>query len=139
MKFKAVDGAEFNDEKECLKYEALIKEVNTIMSVLKPKPINNNSNFTNGGGFLQHDKIILSKVKFSLLHLIKKYIDHKWVQETIDNENVHPSYIGRLLDDYGIRPLSEAWYRFNCKDKNCKEWGQPYFADNPTKGTQIAL
>jgi hypothetical protein len=60
-------------------------------------------------------------------------------QQTIDNETVHSSYVGRLLGDYGIRPLENAWYRFSCVDKQYREWGQPYFATNPDKGTNVCV
>lgn len=67
--------------------------------------------------------------------------DHRWVQDTIDDiSNVHTSYVGRLLGECrGLRPLSNAWRRFGCIDKMGKEWGQPYFAANPEKGTQKCL
>ena len=33
-KFKAIDGREFNDKDECVKYELLIDRVNSIMNTL---------------------------------------------------------------------------------------------------------
>lgn len=138
-KFKAVDGKEFNSENECLDYENLIKKVNNIMKALPPLPKDEGCRFSNGEGFVQHDKTILRKVQINLLEEMKKHIDHKWIQETIDNENVHPSYVGRLIDDYGISPLNKAWYRFMCIDKLGREWGQPYFATNPDKAKQVCV
>ena len=138
-KFKAIDGKEFNSENECLDYENLIKNVNNIMKVLPPLPKDEGCGFSNGDGFVQHDKTILRKVQINLLEEMKKHIDHKLIQQTIDDENVHPSYVGRLIDDYGISPLNKAWYRFMCIDKLGREWGQPYFVTNPDKTKQVCV
>ena len=138
-KFKAVDGTEFSKENDCVKYELLIKRVERIMSVLPQTPKNDNCSFANGGGYIQHDKTIIRHTKVQLLELMKEYIDHKWIQDTIDNENVHSSYVGRLVSDYNIKPLNDAWYRFMCIDEDNREWGQPYFANYPVKGVQKQL
>lgn len=136
-KFKAKDGIEFVSEQECVEYELLIDEVNSIMSSLPNRP--DGSDFANGSGYVQHDKTILQRVRLRLLFVCQRYIDHKWIQQTINNENVHPSYVGRLIDEYGINPLSKAWYRFLCMDSNSREWGQPYFATNPDSAKQVRL
>ena len=138
-KFKAVDGKEFTNTEECLKYELLIKRVDVIMAFLPPVPKADNCDFDNGSGYVKHDKAILRNAQIQMLEICKEYIDHKWVQDTIDDENVHLSYVGRLIDDYEIRPIRDAWYRFMCVDKDSREWGQPYFADNPDKGTDLCV
>lgn len=138
-KYKAIDGTEFNNENECLDYENLIKKVDNIMAELPPLPKDDGCRFSNGEGFVQHNKTILRKVQINLLKLAQKHIDHKWLQQTIDDENVHPSYVGRLIDDYNIRPLNKAWHRFMCIDKLGREWGQPYFALNPNEGKQVCV
>ncbi len=138
-KFQAVDGKEFTDKQECLKYEELIIEVDIIMSVLPETPKNDACNFSNGGGFLQHKKRVLRTSKIEILELCKKYIDHHWIQQTIDDCTVDPSWVARLLSDYNIQPLNNAWYRFSCIDKQSREWGQPYYANNPNEGEQISL
>lgn len=138
-KYEAIDGTEFDHEKDCLKYEKLIETVNVIMDELPKTPKDDGCNFANGKGYIQHDKTVLRQVQIKILKEVKKHIKHKWVQETIDDENVHPSYVGRLIDDYRIDPLNRAWYRFMCIDKSGREWGQPYFANNPKEGQQIKL
>ncbi len=138
-KYRAIDGVEFNDKDKCLEYEALISQVKLIMSQLQEKPTDDGCSFSNGGGYLQHSKTLVRKVKVQILELCKDYIDHKWIQQAIDDETVHPSWVGRLVSDYGIRPLNEAWGRFSCMDKKCREWGQPYYANNPEEAKQIEL
>jgi len=136
-KYKAVDGTEFNSPQTCTEYEALIDTVKDIMSELPPLPENDGCSFVNGGGFIQHDLIILRHVKHSLLELMKKYIDHEWVQQTIDDDNVHPSWVGRMVDDN--RPLRDAWHRIYCTDKLGREWGQPYYVENPDRAKQFCI
>lgn len=130
IKYRAIDGKEFENQGKCQNYEDLIDAVNKIMSRLKPRPVNDNNNFENGVGCIQHDPLILSATKKELLELMKLYINHHWIQQTIDDDNVHTSYISRLLSDYGIRPFEQAWYRFTCIDRDNIEWGQPFFANH---------
>ena len=139
IKFKAIDGKEFTSETECLNYELLIKRVDEIMALLPPTPKDDGCSFANGDGYIKHEKTELRNVQVKLLKICKEYIDHKWIQQTIDDENIHPSYVGRLLGDYGITPLNDAWYRFICVDNQGREWGQPYYANNPEKGKQVQL
>ncbi len=139
-KFKSIDGKEFKSENECLNYEKLIDKVADIMKPLPTLPKNVDCSFSNGKGFLQHDKSILHKVKINLLEEIKNHIEHKWIQQTIDDENAHTSWVGRLISEYdGLGPLAKAWNRFMCIDKYGREWGQPYFANNPDKGIQVCI
>lgn len=135
-KFQAIDGVEFYTDSECLNYERLICAVENIMGELEQPPDDKDCKFANGDGFIQHDKVTLSRVRIDLLKEIKKHIDHKWVQQSIDDESIHPSWVARLISDYNIRPLSNAWYRFQCIDVRGREWGQPYFANNPEKATE---
>lgn len=138
-KFKAIDGTEFTSETECLKYELLIKRVDEIMSLLPPTPKDDGCSFANGDGYIKHEKTELRNAQVKLLEICKEYIDHKWIQQSIDDETVHCSWVGRLLGDYGIKPLNNAWYRFSCVDNQSREWGQPYYANNPEKGKQVQL
>jgi len=138
-KFKAIDGKEFTKQTECLKYELLIKQVDEIMALLPPTPNDDGCNFSNGGGYIKHDKQVLRNAQIKILELCKERIDHKWIQQSIDDETVHCSWVDRLLGDYDIRPLDKAWYRFSCVDEQNREWGQPYYANNPEKGEQVQL
>ena len=136
-KYKAVDGKEFLQKSECIKYEQLISDVDAVMSQLPHRP--DDTTFTNGAGFIQHSKEVFDKVRLELLAIIKQRIDHTWIDQTINDETVHPSWVGRMISEHGIRPLQEAWHRFECMDKDLKEYGQPYFAKNPSEvsGGQI--
>ena len=137
IKFKAVDGREFRSEKECLDYESLIAEVKTIMQALKPTPKDDGCNFANGYSFVQQKKGMVKLTRLNLLNVIKRYIDHKWIIQSMEDDTVHPSWVGRLVDESDLRPLSDAWYRISNIDKEYREWGQPYFANNPEKSHVI--
>ena len=96
-KYQAGDGAEFNTEQECAKHEMLIVGVANIMSVLSSK--HDGCDFANGSGFIQHDKDVLREIQVELLELMKKHINHEWIQQTIDDETIHPSYVSRQIVD----------------------------------------
>jgi hypothetical protein len=136
-KYRSVDGREFSTEKECLDYETLIDTVNTIMARLKPLPREDGCDFRNGHSFVQQSKAAFKLVKLNLLNEVKKHINHKWIRQTMEDETVHLSYVGRLIDDCNIPPLNNAWSRLMCIDKEYREWGQPYFANNPEESPAL--
>ncbi len=139
IKYKAIDGKEFENSEDCLNYESLIHRVDTIMGQLTPKPNDDGCKFSNGHGFIQHNTNTVTKVKNEILELCKIHIDHPWIQQSIDDPEVHSSWVGRLLSDYNISPLNNAWYRFSCIDNLGREFGQPYFVDNPEKATLVSI
>lgn len=136
IKYKTIDGEEFENKEDGENHESLIDRVGNLMSLLPKTP---NTDFFNGEGFIQHDRKNLIRVRRNLLEICKEYIDHNWIHQTIDNETVDPSWVARLLGDYNIRPLCKAWNRFYCIDNKYREWGQPYFALNPEEGINKCL
>ena len=132
-KFKADDGAEFNTEPACVEYEALCAEVAEVMGTLPAKPDDDGCNFSNGHGYLRHDKATLLRARVSILKIAQRFASSPpWFQQTIDDpDGRHPSWAGRLIDECCPRPVGAAWYRFMCIDKQGREWGQPYYANNP--------
>lgn len=125
-KYKAVDGSVFNTKEECLKYEILIERVFAIMRPLGARP--DDTNFTNGGGYIQHDSRVVSIAKEQLIQL--------GIEALGIRGDITFYLLGRYCDDSGSRCLYSAWNRLNCCDKNNREWGQGYYAINPEKGTQ---
>ena len=137
-KWKADDGCEFTDMAECAAYETLCAQVETIMAAFPKRPENDGCSFANGGGYIQLSAEVVKDARCKLLDLIATKIDHRWIAES-KGENVHPSYVSRLVGDYGLRPFCNAWHRFECIDKSWREWGQPYFANHPSEGKQTML
>jgi len=134
-KYKATDGTEFFDKEKCEKYESLIEQVNSVMSALPARP--NNIKFLDGHTYIQHDKRILRETKISLLEICKKYITHDWIQQSIEDDNIHPSWVGRLLSDSDIEPLIKAWHRFECIDTENREWGRVSLSENPNLNAKM--
>ena len=138
-KYKAYNGLEFTDKSECLEYEAKCRIADEIISKLAAKPKDDGGNFSNGGGFLQHQKEVVDEVKKLLLIQANKESPHKWLEQTLHDSTVHPSWAGRMIDECCTRQLDIAWIRLSCIDADYREWGQPYYANHPKKGKQICL
>jgi hypothetical protein len=137
QKFKADDGAEFATMAACVAHEALCAEVAEIMATLPARPDNDGCRFSNGHGYLQHDVKNLERARVSILKVGQRFItDPPWLQQTIDDPvGCHPSWAARLIGDACPRPVEAAWYRFQCVDKQHREWGQPYYANNPSEAS----
>lgn len=123
-KYKAIDGSIFNTKEECLKYESIIKRVDLIMCPLGKRP--DDTNFTNGGGYIQHDVYTIQKVKAEIMVLCMEVL----------KKNLDFQEIGYYLDGASKKCLYHAYIRLICIDIKCREWGQGYFAIHPDKGTQ---
>lgn len=136
-KYKAEDGTEFGDPKKCADYEASCMRIADIMSQLHPKP--DTCDFSNGSGFIQHNPEAVRAVTIALCQEAQRFTDHKWLQETIDNPEVHPSWVGRLIGEYDHSAINSAWYRISCIDKQGREWGQPYYREHSKKAEQVCL
>lgn len=138
-KFKADDGEEFDAKSDCMAHEALCAEISEVMRLLPPTPKDDGCDFANGLGYIQHDSATFGKVREALLRIGNRISHHRWFDDALANPStVHPSYPGRIIDDVS-RPLALAWYRVMCTDKELREWGQPFFANNPKAGNQIRL
>jgi len=138
-KYKAKDGKEFSVENECVKYEGLIDSVNEITKPLGDVPENKSCSFTNGEGFRQHKSTIVRSVTVALLEKSKEYIDHHWIQQTIDSEKIDLSWCARVFGDHGLSPLNSAMYRLQCIDGLGREFGQPYYVKNPSEATLVSI
>lgn len=131
-KYKSFDGVEFLTALDCEEHEFNLKQANLIMSELPDRT--DSRNFSNGMGYIQHDSESILKVRNKFLEFCKRYTDMEWIQETIDSGfDVDPSWAGRIIDESAPRSISKLWYRFSCIDKQCREWGQIYYANNPDK------
>lgn len=124
------NGKRFDDYKDAVKYEALCKKVNGIMSQLLPRTkdveqcldYNKHNLDTLNGCFRAFCKVCALMIP-----------DYKeWFEQTSCGER-DKSHIGRLLDDnrseYPI--LYDAYFRFSCIDfKTGFEFQQPYYANH---------
>jgi len=133
-RYAAKDGSEFASESACTAYEKLCQKASKIMVLLSPltAKIKSGFNFANGSGYIQHDASKFNEARNDLLKLFKTKIDHHWIDESMDGKG-HPSYVARVVGEYGIRCFEDAWQRILCTDKSFREWG------HPEEGTQKQL
>ena len=132
QRFQAKDGSEFKTEDECIAYEKLCDEVTKVMKTLPPIPEDDGCKFANGGGYIQHDAGKLEIARVAILKIGQRFIkDPSWLQQTIDNPTIDRSWASRLISEACPSPVKDAWGRFRCIDKQNREWGQPYYANNP--------
>ena len=147
--YVADDGTVFDDEKRCLQHEALVKRLEPIKKLLEVGFDINHINFANGSGYLQHDRDNFENAKRMLLEIALESFEesdkgpYEWIKTTLekswDDSSIHPSWAGRAIDDGCPSPVKSLYYRLYCTDESYREWGQPYFATNPDKGTQKRL
>lgn len=127
-KYRAFDGREFNVLSECEEHELLLNKINTILDILIPRPLEFDSEFENGGCYIQQDPFNIQKIIKLSTDLYNEIEINSTPIDSIMN-------YGRLLSDSGSL-FYNIYSRLNCIDFKTKEWGQPYFALNPEKGTQ---
>jgi len=132
QQYKANDDKIFNSSEECIRYESILLEITNILSTL-PKVDNTNCSFSNGEGYIQHNLNIYNNLETLLVKLANKWFKPK---ETFICFNY---YLGRVIDDSNMQCLNKLTNKLMCIDKQYREWGQPYFAINPTKGEQKQL
>lgn len=139
LEYTANDGTVFQDEDKCLEHEEKVETVAKIMEPLGYRP--DECDFSNGNNWLQHKSRDVELVKVALLKYIRKFVQHKWIDQTIEESvKCDPSWVGRLLSDVNDTVFEGAWYGFMCIDrKTGREYGQPYFAMHPfeVKGKAI--
>ena len=134
-RYQANDGAVFVEKADCKAHESLTEDVAKIMSRLFPLPDDKGCKFANGGGYIQHDAETFKSVREGLLRLAQRECPHKWIDQSLADDTIDPSWAGRIIGDSSV-PLDRAWRRIVCTDKQFREWGQPFFALNPDKGAQ---
>lgn len=143
--YKCKDGQRFDLKDNAIKYEKLIDDVEEVISKLPEQPKDDGCRFSNGHGYLQHKSIDIMIARKELLELALKNepgIDktNSWVRESISNHNHHISYAQRIIGEYNsLSPISRALYRLACIDSKNREFGQPYFANNPEKADLFQL
>ncbi len=133
--YKTVDGKIFSTITKAVIYEQALEDQNKILSILNPVP--DGTDFLNGCSFVQQEANAVRQARHDLLTLFSKFIDHKWILQTRDNLETHPSWVAWLIDEYDEYPFKQAWHRLCCIDSQFREWGQQYFANNPEKSEAL--
>jgi hypothetical protein len=132
-KFKSDNGRLFDTEEEARKSDALFAAQNEVSKLLL-QAVDRSCDFSNGGGFIQHSKQDIDAFTAGIRNLIVMEFGDKG--ETLRAFDVQPNgFVGRYLDDSGSNTY-RLWCRLRNIDSELREWGQGYYALNPTQGTQ---
>jgi hypothetical protein len=127
--FQAKDGRNFDNRRDCLQYEKTIDRLTVIFNQLSPLPNDDDCRFSNGHGFIQHDRNVYNKV-------VSEFYSAACLFHTGLGKFAYNSYgFWRTLDD-----TNSLFYRFgfrllNIDETTMREYGQPYYKNNPDKIT----
>jgi hypothetical protein len=139
-RYQANDGSEWATLEEAEKRDKESSHVALAMKPLRSTP--DTSEFRMGNVYVQQKADAVGACKKDLIAATRPFLG-RWMADTEANGrdmmDVHPSTFGRFIDDTGS-PLSLAWARLWCIDKQCREWGQPYYAEHPNSAaTAVAF
>ena len=139
--YRAGDGSLWDTPEKARKREQEKSEVDRMLKHwlgFDPHTLGGNK-FCNGDlGYVQHSLENIRKLRLELWDEAKPKLQY-WIdqQARVGNSEeylatqVHPSWHLRMLDDNS--PLSDAYSRLCCIDDKGREWGQPFYANNPDK------
>lgn len=129
-------GKLFETKNQAAAHSCKLINLAAIDALLKPKP--DTTKFANGAGYVQQDSLKVQMYKREIM-LMATHLTPKMAEWALNPIAVHPqSMVGRYLSD-GDSDLYKAWHRVMCMDEQYREWGQPYFAMNPTEGEQFEV
>lgn len=134
--YKAIDGSVFQTGAECKRYEQLLRGLKAIEDNLKPTPLDSDSEFNNGGSYVQQSKERYPHIQTAFLNLASTYIEGDY-QDYITHAHgcsigqAGNVILGRILSDLHITGLDRLWARLGRIDSEGREWGQLYFTRNP--------
>ncbi|MFW9872179.1 MAG: hypothetical protein ACFFG0_03680 [Candidatus Thorarchaeota archaeon] len=140
--YQAKDDREFDNKKDCIDHENLIDEIDELLKTLPELPKDSGCSFSNGGGYIQHDKEIFLSFQAEMIKIVCRFT--KISKEAIDNLLKHQlplgnSIIGRYVCDCCDSIIKRAWFRISCTSDEFREYGQPYYALNPEKAKKGCL
>lgn len=121
-RFVADDGSEWKTVEEASKRDQLQRYRAGINEILGSKRPNHN-----GEEYVQHDAravaLFIQGVAGGLAAYVSLEMKDKWLE-------CPRGIVGRYLDD-SDSPFYRDYWRLICIDSQNREWGQPYFANNP--------
>lgn len=128
QQFESLCGKIFNTAEECIRYENISKQVNNILNTLEnPDKYNQECQFSNGKGFIQHPHGTRDMLEKEIVRLSNEWFNN---EEPFINFNY---YLGRCINDSNVSCLNKLSYKLMCIDKLEREYGQPYYASHPNE------
>lgn len=138
------DGKEFDADYECFEYEKKCGLVEQTMKALEPRKLRETS-FLNGEGYIQHDKDAVISARNNMYVLSLLFCGEcKSLREAISSAvsnscSPNNTIVSRWISDSNSDYYRQCFNRFLCIDDQGREWGQPYFANNPHEAKQVQL
>lgn len=99
---------------------ALAKDINDRLGATKPDP--------NGDSYVQHTYRAVARFILDVDGWLEEFASERIVRSWREDPR---GLVGRLLDDSGDHIGYGFNYRLACIDGANREWGQPYYANNP--------
>ena len=138
IKYKSADGVEFDDKGKCKSHEDLYYCVCQSMERIPKKP--EETSFTNGKGYLQHEKTDVKRCMIEVLKVAQLYFNYDHMNDVLkDPFACRNGIVVRFISDCCPRFINSAWYRFICISDNYKEYGQPYYASHQDEASKTRL
>lgn len=138
-RYEANDGSLHVQPDDALARDRIIAQVDSLMAALEPIPTDDGCRFANGHGWVQQRPEVVATVKRGLIDLGEPWLGWWYEKQrtehgkTLDDLlNAHASWFGRMLDG-SCPPLEYAWHRMCAIADDGREFGQPFYANNPDK------
>lgn len=116
VQYQAKDDIIFSDKDECIEYEKQLDFCTDLVDQLED--IERDTDFGNGDGYIQQKSETVIRLRKEMVAYAKTF-------DLVSDRDIHDAFIG------GLRHL---YYRLSCIDGNWREWGQKYYAINPSEG-----
>lgn len=129
-KYVADDNTEFNNYDDCAKYEAIANELSSVLNGLFECK---RTDFQSGYGYIQHPKGTRTRLENSLKGIASRYFNNDFSESSANG------FMGRYINDTGLRCFNRLLTRIQCITAEDREYGQPYYAFNPEKATNVLL
>ena len=128
--YETSDGSQFDTRNESENYEALYENCQTIMGQLRPHE---------EYGAVQQDIELVKKAFNKFMDLCAEIIPkHKKTFIGTKDGSIDKSWAYRIISDYDIKCLADAFFRFNCINMvSGVEYEQPYYVKHESEWKKI--
>lgn len=128
------DGRTFKTLEEAKRHEKIMGRIEKAERLLLPKR-HDNTDFGNGGGYIQLTSEKLTAFRNEYLALIEEL--HPSLLARAKKKSID-GVLGRTLCDSNS-PLYPLWCLYERVDSDSRLWGQLYFKNHPSEATQKEL
>lgn len=127
-----VGNTRFDNYADAAKYSDICDDINKLMSCLKPRT----KNVEDGLEYVSHNIVTVNSVFTRFIGICKlvfpQFADKFYKRDCTINKIYVEMILSDARGDYPI--LWDAMRRFNCIDREGREFQQPYYAKHPVEG-----